>query len=67
VEDCEEYCSDPVQDYRVEMAVSHEEFDNHTLKNDIALIRLKTKVPQYTGMSLCYLFSHFLMYNPTNA
>jgi hypothetical protein len=51
VEDCEEYCSDPVQDYQVEVAVSHEEFDNHTLKNDIALIRLKTKVPHYTGMS----------------
>jgi hypothetical protein len=51
VEDCEEYCSDPVQDYRVDMAVSHEEFDIHKLKNDVALIRLQTKVPQYTGMA----------------
>ncbi|PNF22706.1 hypothetical protein B7P43_G07142, partial [Cryptotermes secundus] len=48
VEDCEDYCSDPVQDYQVEMAVSHKEFDIHNLKNDIALIRLHTKVPQYT-------------------
>lgn len=51
VEDCEDYCSDPVQDYQVEMAVSHKEFDIHNLKNDIALIRLHTKVPQYTGMA----------------
>jgi hypothetical protein len=50
VEDCDEYCSDPVQDYQVEKAISHEKFDIHQLKNDIALIRLKTKVPHYTGM-----------------
>jgi hypothetical protein len=49
VDDCEEYCTDPVQDYQVEKIVSHEKFDIHRLKNDIGLVRLKTKVPQYTG------------------
>jgi hypothetical protein len=55
VDDCEEYCTDPVQDYQVEEAISHEEFDIHQLKNDIGLVRLKTKVPYYTGISAMWL------------
>ena len=51
VEDCDDYCADPVQDYEIAGAIPHEEFDSHRLKNDIGLVRLKTKVPQYTGMS----------------
>lgn len=55
MDDCEEYCTDPVQDYQVEEAISHEEFDIHQLKNDIGLVRLKTKVPYYTGISAMWL------------
>lgn len=55
VDDCEEYCMDPVQDYIVEKAISHEEFDIHRLKNDIGLVRLKTKVPHYTGIPAMWL------------
>ncbi|KAJ4436622.1 hypothetical protein ANN_16753 [Periplaneta americana] len=54
--DCDpydDYCADPVQDYEIEEAISHEEFNlNHTqqrFKNDIALIRLKSKVHNYTS------------------
>jgi len=50
VEDCDDYCTDPVQDYEIAVTVPHEEFGSHQFKNDIALVRLKTKVPQYTGM-----------------
>jgi hypothetical protein len=46
---------DPVQDYIVEKAISHEEFDIHRLKNDIGLVRLKTKVPHYTGIPAMWL------------
>lgn len=52
IKDCEEYCADPVQDYEIEEAISHKEFNlNETqqrFKNDIALIRLKNKVHNYT-------------------
>jgi len=50
VEDCDDYCTDPVQDYEIAVSIPHEQFDSHQLKNDIGLVRLKTKVPQYTGM-----------------
>jgi hypothetical protein len=52
LEDCDDYCLDPVQDYEIAMTIPHEKF-NSELKNDIGLVRLKTKVPQYTGIPAC--------------
>ncbi|PSN45981.1 Melanization protease 1 [Blattella germanica] len=49
--DCDEFCTDPIQDYDVEKVIPHENFDAHKLKNDIALLRLKKKVPKYTDDS----------------
>ena len=47
--DCEEYCIDPFQDYEIEKIIPHAQFDAYKLKNDIGLLRLKKKVPKYTG------------------
>ncbi|KAJ9596104.1 hypothetical protein L9F63_012688 [Diploptera punctata] len=46
--DCNEYCTDPVEDHQIEKSIPHQLFDAHKLKNDIALVRLKKKVPIFT-------------------
>jgi hypothetical protein len=50
VEDCDDYCAEPVQDYEIAATIPHKEYNSYHLKNDIGLVRLKTKVPNYTGM-----------------
>nr|CAD7259809.1 unnamed protein product [Timema shepardi] len=68
-QDCEEpypgekICADPVLDINIEKVVKHKRFNIPFLKNDIALLRLVSEVPSYTGksrptrnvcMKLCY-------------
>lgn len=39
-----EYCSEKVQDIRIESAITHEDYSNINYENDIGLLRLKTAV-----------------------
>nr|CAD7428578.1 unnamed protein product [Timema monikensis] len=56
-QDCEEpypgekICADPVLDINIEKVVKHKSFNIPFLKNDIALLRLVSEVPSYTGKS----------------
>lgn len=57
--DCEEtgveekICADPHVDIPVEKVIPHENFNIDTLKNDIALIRLKNSIT-FTGLFIFF-------------
>lgn len=42
--DEEEFCADPSVDLDVDKASAHKNFNRETLKNDIALVKVKEKI-----------------------
>lgn len=55
--DCEnqngvDICADPPIDIPVEKVIPHADYNNKTIKHDIALLRLSRKLPEYTGIKI---------------
>lgn len=50
----EEFCADPHVDLDIAKALAHKNFNKDTLKNDIALVKIKGKI-KFTGKYFCFL------------